>query len=72
MDDWFARLIGSKVTLRYIGDLVGTVHQYVVPGLVSAGLGMVRLVPVFGRLAGWIEFHDQPAIVVAQVMDDLT
>ena len=72
MDDGLARLIGCQVALRYIGYLVGTVHQYVIPGLISAGLRLVRLVPIFGRLAGRVEFHDQPAIAVPQVGDDVT
>ena len=50
---------------------MGTIDQNVVPGLISLGLRLVRVIPGIGSLAGWIRVNDEPSVPVVEVIYDL-
>ena len=57
-------MIEFQVGLGDVGSLMCTVDQYVVPGLVSVGLGLVGLIPGIRRLTGRIRINDEPSVPV--------
>ena len=71
MDHGSARSIEFQVGLSDVGSLMCTVDQYVVPGLVSVGLGLVGLIPNIRRLTGRIRINDEPSVTVVEVIHDL-
>ena len=64
-------MIKFQVGLGDVGSFVSTVDQYVVPGLVSVGLGLVGLIPGIRRLTGRIRINDEPSVPVVEVIHDL-
>ena len=72
MIDGGVAVIRLQVLLRYVGRMLRSVDQYVVPGFV---LGRTRscngLVPLFGRLKIRINVHDYAAILKESVMDQI-
>ena len=66
-----ARSIEFQVGLGNVGNFMSSVDQYVVPGLVSVGLGLVGLIPGNRRLTGRIRINDEPSVPVLDVVHDL-
>ena len=64
--------IGFEARLRSIGHGVRPIDQHMIPGLVAVGLSPVAVVPLAIRPAVQVKVHDDPAILIAPVADQLS
>jgi len=60
-----------EILLSHIGRVLGTIHDHVIPRLVTVRLGLVALIPHLIRPAGWVSLDDDTAIPVAPVMNHI-
>lgn len=72
VNHWVSREVKFQVRLGYVGRLMRTVDQNVVPWLVTIGLGLIRLIPSVCGLASRIGIDDESTVGVGEVADNLT
>ena len=62
-------IVGFEAALGRVSRRGIAVHKHTVPGLVAIGLRLVGLVPALIRLADQVEFDNDPAVMLAFVLN---
>jgi len=70
--DWPAGKVRLEVGLGDVSHLMRSIDKNVVPRLSAFGLRLVTLVPGLRCLAGFVDCHYEPTIIVEEVCDHLT
>lgn len=71
MIDRTRHLINLDIFFGNISCVLGTIHQHMVPGLLTPGVSVVSVIPLVGRMAALIHIVDDAAVTVLFVIHNL-